>query len=66
MRYLGDFLHGEIGLGGKTDFCGLHVDDDEDRVGGVSPEQLVDVKIGGPDLGASAVPTHDSFLGCAR
>lgn len=44
-RYIFDLFDSEVGVCGYADFFWLHVYDDEERVGCVALEELVDLEI---------------------
>lgn len=54
-----DLLDGKVGVGRHADFLWLDIDDDEERVGRVALEELVDLEVRGAQLGASVVPADE-------
>lgn len=56
--YILDLVHGEVGIGRHAGLLWLYVDDDQQGVGGVALEQLVDLEVGCAQLGAGVVPAY--------
>merc|ERR1712107_465812 len=58
-----DLLHNLVGLGGQPDPGGLGVDDDQDGVGAVLPNQVVDQDVVLVQLWPRVVPADNALLG---
>ena len=58
-----NLLHNLVSLSWQSNPGGLGVDDDEDTVGTILPDQIVDQNIILMKLGASVIPSDYSLLG---